>query len=119
MLDTSLASTNILATCGESSGESLKGGIDIELIDDLPSLADRNKEILLEAERLLNEERESDDQLKTKLKDRWNRIPSFKLTKEFTQNITIHSKGSLGALPLVTLSSGLNLKLKLRNLISR
>jgi len=36
----------------------------------------------------LKEERESDDQLKTQFKDRWNRIPSHILTKVFAQNIT-------------------------------
>ena len=103
LLNASLASMNLPAALEESSGESLpqslkdkaraireSGGIDKlkELINDLPSLLERNKEILDEAERLLNEERESDDQLKAQFKDRWNRTPSYKLTDAFTTNIT-------------------------------
>ena len=91
MLDASVTSTNLPSAPEESNGEPhLKGGIDMlkQLIDELPSLAVRNKEILFEAELLLKEERESDDQLKTQFKDRWNRIPSHILTKVFAQNIT-------------------------------
>ena len=66
---------NLPAALEESDGESLPqslkekarvvrqvGGIDLlkSLIADLPSLLQRNKEILDEAERLLNEEKDSD-----------------------------------------------------------
>lgn len=98
-----LASLNLPAALEESAGESLpqslkdkaravrqSGGIDIlkELIGNLPLLLERNKEILDEAERLLNEERQSDDQLKAQFRERWNRTPSLKLTEAFTSNIT-------------------------------
>ena len=97
-----LASLNLPAALEESAGESLpqslkekaravrqSGGIDTlkELIGNLPSLLERNKEILDEAERLLTEERNSDDQLKAQFKERWNRTPSVKLTEAFTSNI--------------------------------
>ena len=97
-----LASLNLPAALEESAGESLpqslkdkaravrqSGGIDIlkELIGNLPSLLERNKEILDEAERLLTEERQSDDQLKSQFKERWSRTPSIKLTEAFTSNI--------------------------------
>lgn len=102
MLNGTLASLNLPAALEESAGESLpqslkdkaravrqSGGIDIikELIGNLPSLLERNKEILDEAERLLNEERQSDDQLKAQFKERWSRTPSVKLTEAFTSNI--------------------------------
>ncbi len=93
MLDASLISTNLPSAPEESNGEPyMNGAIDMlkQLIVELPSLAVRNKEILFEAELLLKEERESDDQLKTQFKDRWNRIPSHILTKVFAQNITTH-----------------------------
>lgn len=97
-----MASLNLPAALEESAGESLpqslkdkaravrqSGGIEIikELIGNLPSLLERNKEILDEAERLLNEERQSDDQLKAQFKERWSRTPSVKLTEAFTSNI--------------------------------
>lgn len=97
-----LASLNLPAALEESAGESLpqslkdkaravrqSGGIDIlkELIGNLPSLLERNKEILDEAERLITEERQSDDQLKSQFKERWSRTPSVKLTEAFTSNI--------------------------------
>ena len=97
-----MASLNLPAALEESAGESLpqslkekaravrqSGGIDTvkELIGNLPSLLERNKEILDEAERLLNEEKQSDDQLKAQFKERWNRTPSLSLTEGFTSNI--------------------------------
>lgn len=101
-INRTLASLNLPAALEESAGESLPqsvkdkakavreaGGVDQlkELISNLPSLMERNREILDEADRLLREERESDDQLRAQFKERWNRTPSDKLTEGFVSNI--------------------------------
>ncbi|NWQ75025.1 PDC6I protein, partial [Columbina picui] len=91
-----LASLNLPAAIEDVSGDSVpqsilnksksvieQGGIQTidQLIKDLPELLQRNKEILDESLRLLDEEETTDNDLRTKFKERWQRTPSNELYK--------------------------------------
>lgn len=96
-----LASLNLPAAIEVTSGNSLpqslldkakevreKGGIQSvrTLIDELPQLLTRNREILDECDRMLNEENEADTRLRGQFKERWTRTPSEKLNEMFRSN---------------------------------
>ncbi|NP_001081870.1 programmed cell death 6-interacting protein [Xenopus laevis] len=91
-----LASLNLPAAVEDVSGDSIpqsilnksktvieQGGIQTigQLIRDLPELLQRNKEILEESLKFLDEEEATDNDLKAKFKDRWQRTPSTELYK--------------------------------------
>ncbi|GLG92649.1 Programmed cell death 6-interacting protein [Gryllus bimaculatus] len=97
-----LASLNLPAALEDQSGEGLpqslldkaesvrsRGGVQKlqQIITELPELLQRNKDILDEADRLLQEEKSSDDQLREQFKERWSRTPSERLTESFRTNL--------------------------------
>lgn len=101
MLNSILASLNLPAALEEESGAAVPhslveksnavialGGVTAlqNQITDLPELLQRNRDILTEAERLLNQEQEQDDQLRERFKS-WNRTSSVKLTETFRANL--------------------------------
>lgn len=107
VLDATLASMNLPAAL-EDTGDlqlpnSLKqksdairsqGGmqeLERKLVE-LPELLKRNKEILDETERMLNQEEDTDNKLREQFKERWNRTPSAKLVGGFKDNITKYRK---------------------------
>uniref|UniRef100_A0A1B6GMD2 BRO1 domain-containing protein n=1 Tax=Cuerna arida TaxID=1464854 RepID=A0A1B6GMD2_9HEMI len=57
------------------------------MLRELPKLLMRNMEIVNETERMMNEEKLLDDQLRDRFKTKWNRIPSEELTKTFKLNL--------------------------------
>lgn len=103
LLNELLSSMNLPAALEDTSGsdvpQSIKdkaksvseaGGIATlsKLIADLPESLQRNTEILDECERLLKEEKSSDEQLKEQFKERWTRTASKELTATFDANAT-------------------------------
>ncbi|KAJ1520851.1 hypothetical protein ONE63_003939 [Megalurothrips usitatus] len=101
MLNSILASLNLPAALEESQSGGLPqslveksnavvgaGGINAldNQIKELPELLQRNRDILDEAERLLKQEQEQDDQLRERFKT-WSRTPSVKLTEAFRANL--------------------------------
>ncbi|XP_059620927.1 programmed cell death 6-interacting protein [Phlebotomus argentipes] len=103
MLNSVLASLNLPAAIENTAGGSGlppslqdkakavrdNGGISqiTGMFKELPEALTRNKEILDECDRLLNDERDSDNALKNQFKERWTRTPSDKLTEVFRTNI--------------------------------
>nr|XP_033786238.1 programmed cell death 6-interacting protein isoform X2 [Geotrypetes seraphini] len=91
-----LASLNLPAAVEDMSGDTVpqsilekskavieQGGIQTvdQLIKDLPELLQRNREILDESLKYLDEEEATDNDLRTKFKERWQRTPSNELYK--------------------------------------
>ncbi|XP_078396231.1 programmed cell death 6-interacting protein isoform X2 [Cetorhinus maximus] len=91
-----LASLNLPAAIEDVSGDSIpqsildkskaviqQGGLQTidQLMRDLPELLQRNREILDEALKILDQEEVTDNDLKAKFKERWKRTPSSELYK--------------------------------------
>ncbi|XP_056876038.1 programmed cell death 6-interacting protein isoform X1 [Takifugu flavidus] len=91
-----LASLNLPAALEDLSGDSIpqsiaekarsivqQGGLQSieQLIKDLPELLTRNREILDESLKILDEEETTDNDLRAKFNQRWNRTPSGDLYK--------------------------------------
>ncbi|XP_051246333.1 programmed cell death 6-interacting protein isoform X2 [Dicentrarchus labrax] len=91
-----LASLNLPAALEDLSGDSIpqsiaekarsivqQGGLQSieQLIRDLPELLTRNREILDESLKMLDDEETTDNELRTKFNQRWNRTPSGDLYK--------------------------------------
>ncbi|XP_035208806.1 programmed cell death 6-interacting protein-like [Stegodyphus dumicola] len=107
MLNGILASLNLPAALEDTTGNCLpqslrekaaavqeKGGMETiqRLLNELPSLLQRNNEILKESERLLNDEEESDQELRSKFGREWVRTPSSKLNEPLKSNIQKYSQ---------------------------
>lgn len=91
-----LASLNLPAALEDLSGDSIpqsiadksraiiqQGGLQSieQLIKDLPELLTRNREILDESLKMLDDEETTDNELRSKFNQRWNRTPSGDLYK--------------------------------------
>ncbi|XP_048386174.1 programmed cell death 6-interacting protein isoform X3 [Stegostoma tigrinum] len=91
-----LASLNLPAAIEDVSGDNIpqsilekskaviqQGGLQTidQLVRDLPGLLQRNREILDEAMKILDQEEVTDNELKAKFKERWQRTPSNELYK--------------------------------------
>ncbi|CAJ1084035.1 programmed cell death 6-interacting protein isoform X2 [Xyrichtys novacula] len=91
-----LASLNLPAALEDLSGDSIpqsiaekarsivqQGGLQSieQLIKDLPELLTRNREILDESLKMLDDEEATDNELRSKFNQRWNRTPSGDLYK--------------------------------------
>ena len=103
MLNGVLASLNLPAAIEDSSKGQLppsikekaaavkaRGGIQEvdRLLNELPDLFQRNREILDETDRILMAEEESDNKLREQFKERWTRTPSNKLNTFWKDNIS-------------------------------
>ena len=66
-----------------------KGGITRinSMMSELPSLLQRNTDILNETKRCLEEEEKSDTELRTQMKEKWTRTPSKQLTEYLNAEI--------------------------------
>ncbi|CAF0836314.1 unnamed protein product [Didymodactylos carnosus] len=95
VLNSFLASLNLPAAIEDSGGRQVpasvleksndvkrQGGINMldKMINELPQLLTRNKEILDETVRMLDEEERSDSDLRNQFKERWTRTTSHSLT---------------------------------------
>lgn len=101
LLNELLNSMNLPAALEDTTGggvpQSLKeksdaivqaGGVELleRLMKELPEMLQRNTDLLNENERMLREEKESDENLRNQYKEKWNRTPSDKLTQTFLSN---------------------------------
>ncbi|XP_065052731.1 programmed cell death 6-interacting protein-like [Rhopilema esculentum] len=92
-----LASLNLPAAIEDLSGAKVpqsvldkstavkqKGGLNKidQMMQDLPDLLNRNKEIIDETIRMMDEEEQEDTQMKDRFQSRWNRTPSKLLTEQ-------------------------------------
>ncbi|GBM16713.1 Programmed cell death 6-interacting protein [Araneus ventricosus] len=107
MLNGILASLNLPAALEDTSGNALpqslkdkaqavkdKGGMEViqQLLNELPSLHQRNNEILAECERMLKDEEDSDTELRSKFGSQWVRTPSAKLNAPLKNNLTKYAQ---------------------------
>ncbi|XP_058789345.1 programmed cell death 6-interacting protein isoform X2 [Phymastichus coffea] len=102
LLNGALASMNLPAAIEDINGTEIPqslidkagyirdaGGIKAleNIMNELPELLQRNKDILDETEKMLDDELNSDNHLRSQFKERWTRLPSIRLTEQFRSNI--------------------------------